>query len=223
MAIKQVCCHCSHLSLSLAVAEDSLASAKLELRSALRSAFAIFDCIEDWLRRSPYASTVLEQVRDGIRLKRGFGCGSAMAIKQVCCHCSHLSLSLAVAEDSLASAKLELRSALRSAFAIFDGCRRLASPRLLRLKRPRTSLKRYPAKLGFGGRPAFGSVGGPGCVAFRHEGKGRNLFWSCASFAGFRKGREWLLEGAFTAGFMNPRRKVPWNLLYDLKGGVFNG
>ena len=170
-----------------------------------------------------------------------------MAIKQVCCHCSHLSLSLAVAEDSLASAKLELRSALRSAFAIFDGCRRSASPRLLRLKRPRTSLRRYPAKLGFGGRPAFGSVGGPGCVAFRHEGKGRNLFWSCASFAGFRKGREWLLEGAFTAGiryrgqlytgqkrewllegaftagFMNPRRKVPWNLLYDLKGGVFNG
>ena len=138
-------------------------------------------------------------------------------------HGARLSLSLAVAEDSLASAKLELRSALRSAFAIFDGCRRLASPRLLRLKRPRTSLRRYPAKLGFGGRPAFGSVGGPGCVAFRHEGKGRNLFWSCASFAGFRKGREWLLEGAFTAGFMNPRRKVPWNLLYDLKGGVFNG
>ena len=206
MAIKQVCCHCSHPSL-------------LPLLSPLR----IFDCIEDWLRRSPYASAVLEQVRDGIRLKRGFGCGSAMAIKQVCCHCSHLSLSLAVAEDSLASAKLELRSALRSAFAIFDGCRRLASPRLLRLKRPRTSLRRYPAKLGFGGRPAFGSVGGPGCVAFRHEGKGRNLFWSCASFAGFRKGREWLLEGAFTAGFMNPRRKVPWNLLYDLKGGVFNG
>ena len=137
--------------------------------------------------------------------------------------CARLSLSLAVAEDGLASAKLELRSALRSAFAIFDGCRRLASPRLLRLKRPRTSLRRYPAKLGFGGRPAFGSVGGAVCIAFRHEGKGRNLFWSCASFAGFRKGREWLLEGAFTAGFMNPRRKVPWNLLYDLKGGVFNG
>ena len=137
--------------------------------------------------------------------------------------CALLSLSLAVAEDGLASAKLELRSALRSAFAIFDGCRRLASPRLLRLKRPRTSLRRYPAKLGFGGRPAFGSVGGAVCIAFRHEGKGRNLFWSCASFAGFRKGREWLLEGAFTAGFMNPRRKVPWNLLYDLKGGVFNG
>ena len=56
---------------------------------------------EDWLRRSPYASTVLEQVRDGIRLKRGFGCGSAMSIKQVCCHCTHLSLSLAVAEDWL--------------------------------------------------------------------------------------------------------------------------
>ena len=60
----------------------------------LRSPFAIFDCIEDWLRRSPYASTVLEQVRDGIRLKRGFGCGSAMSIKHVCCHCAHLSLSL---------------------------------------------------------------------------------------------------------------------------------
>ena len=86
--------HGARLSLSLAVAEDSLASAKLELRSALRSPFAIFDCIEDWLRRSPYASTVLEQVRDGIRLKRGFGCGSAMSIKQVCCHCAHLSLSL---------------------------------------------------------------------------------------------------------------------------------
>ena len=57
--------------------------------------------IEDWLRRSPYASTVLEQVRDGIRLKRGFGCGSAMSIKQVCCHCTHLSLSLAAAEDRM--------------------------------------------------------------------------------------------------------------------------
>ena len=71
--------HGARLSLSLAVAEDSLASAKIELRSALRSAFAIFEdfVLEDWLCRSPYASTVLEQVRDGIRLKRGFGCGSA--------------------------------------------------------------------------------------------------------------------------------------------------
>ena len=94
--------HGARLSLSLAVAEDSLASAKIELRSALRSAFAIFEdfVLEDWLRRSPYASTVLEQVRDGIRLKRGFGCGSAMSIKQVCCHCAHLSLSLII-EDWL--------------------------------------------------------------------------------------------------------------------------
>ena len=98
--------HGARLSLSLAVAEDSLASAKIELRSALRSAFAIFEdfVLEDWLRRSPYASTVLEQVRDGIRLKRGFGCGSAMSIKQVCCHCAHLSLSLIASKIGCAEA-----------------------------------------------------------------------------------------------------------------------
>ena len=89
----------------------------------LLSPFAIFDCIEDWLRRSPCASTVLEQVRDGIRLKRGFGCGSAMTIKQVCCHCSHLSLSLIASKIGCGSAKsnrkLRFRLPLLSPFTIF--------------------------------------------------------------------------------------------------------
>ena len=49
---------------------------------------------EDWLRRSPYASTVLEQVRDGIRLKRGFGGVSAEQIEQARLLCARLSLSL---------------------------------------------------------------------------------------------------------------------------------
>ena len=43
-------------------------------------------------RRSPYASTVLEQVRDGIRLKRGFAWSRHNQSKL--CFCSRLSLSL---------------------------------------------------------------------------------------------------------------------------------
>ena len=99
MSIKQVCCHCTRLSLSLAVAED-------------------------WLRRSPYASTVLEQVRDGIRLKRGFGGVSAEPIEQARLLCARLSLSLAVAEDRrrLGRANRASSFALRSTFAIFAGC-----------------------------------------------------------------------------------------------------
>ena len=62
-------CFCSRLSLSLADAED-------------------------WLRRSPYASTVLEQVRDGIRLKRGFAWSRHNQSKL--CFCSRLSLSLSI-------------------------------------------------------------------------------------------------------------------------------
>ena len=72
----------------------------------LRSTFSICEgsALENRLRRSPCASSVLEQVRDGIRLKRGFGCGSAMSIKQVCCHCSRLSLSLIASKTGCVSA-----------------------------------------------------------------------------------------------------------------------
>ena len=64
---------------------------KPKLRLALRSA-CTFVAAEDWLRRSPCASTVLEQVRDGIRLNRGCGCASAK-LKQAWL-CARLALSL---------------------------------------------------------------------------------------------------------------------------------
>ncbi len=74
-------------------------------------------------RRSPYASTVLEQVRDGIRLKRGFAWSRHSSSKGAAWLCSRLSLSLAAAEDWL-------------------------SPKPLRLNRPRTSSRRYSAQTG---------------------------------------------------------------------------
>ena len=71
---------------------------------ALCSTFAIFDCIEDRMRLGHAKPSKL--LLHGSRLSLSLiasktGCGSAMATKQVCCHCSHLSLSLAVAEERM--------------------------------------------------------------------------------------------------------------------------
>ena len=146
----------------------------------LRSTFSICEgsALENRLRRSPCASSVLEQVRDGIRLKRGFGCGSAMSIKQVCCHCSRLSLSLIASKTGCVSA---MQNRASSTFTIFDciedrmrlghakssklllhgsrlslslARRRLAAPNHLRLSHARDgSLAWTSARTGFGRVP----------------------------------------------------------------------
>ena len=51
------------------------------VRLCARLALSLLLRSEDWLHRCPCASTVLEQVRDGIRLNRGSGCASAKTVQ----------------------------------------------------------------------------------------------------------------------------------------------
>ena len=99
MSTKQVCCHCAHLSLYLTFSEYRMRFGNVNQTSLLplRSPFAIFGLrrIQDAVRQCQSNKFVaIALTFRYIWPSANIGCGSAMSIKQVCCHCAHLSLYL---------------------------------------------------------------------------------------------------------------------------------